>query len=74
MPIRVSGGAHDLSITRPAGAAVRMAVSGGYRSASLDGVQAWSGGKIASSGADDAVDRYEIAISGGATRVSVTPA
>jgi DNA-binding MarR family transcriptional regulator len=74
VPIRVSGGAHDLSITRPAGAAVRMAVSGGYRSASLDGVQAWSGGRIASSGADDAPDRYEITVSGGATRVTVTPA
>ena len=74
VPIRVSGGADDLTITRPAGAAVRMTVTGGYRSASLDGVQAWSGGRIASSGADAAPDRYEIEVIGGASRVMVTPA
>ncbi len=72
VPIRVAGGANDVTIARPAGAAVRLAVDGGYRSARLDGVDAWSGGRIASSGADTAVDRYEIAVSGGVGRVSVS--
>jgi DNA-binding MarR family transcriptional regulator len=74
VPIRVSGGADDVTITRPAGVAVRMAVSGGYRSASLDGVPAWSGGKIGSSGADDAPDRFEVAVSGGVTSLAINAA
>jgi DNA-binding MarR family transcriptional regulator len=74
VPIHLAGGASDVSITRPAGAAVRLTVNGGYRSATLDGVQAWSGGRISTSGAEDAADRYEIEVHGGANRVSVTPA
>ena len=60
--------------TRPAGVAVLLTLAGGYRSAELDGVEAWSPGRIASPGAEAAPDRFEIEVAGGANKVAVTVA
>ena len=72
--VHVRGGLKDATITRPSGVAVSLAVTGGYRSASLDGVEAWNGGRIETHGATAAANRFEIAISGGANTVRVTAA
>jgi hypothetical protein len=74
VPVEIHGGLRDATITRPKGVAVRLAVNGGYRNATVDGVAAWSGGRIESTGAADAADRFEIEVSGGANNVKVTAA
>jgi hypothetical protein len=74
VPVRLSGGANDISITRPAGTAVALAVSGGYHSAKLDGTESWHGGRIASAGAEAAANRFEVQVSGGANRIAVSAA
>ena len=72
--IRLKGGVRDLSVTRPPGVATRMRVSGGYTKATLDGVAAWSGGRIETPGVEAIPDRFEIEITGGADKVAVTAA
>ena len=72
--IRLKGGVRELSVTRPLGVATRLRVAGGYAKATLDGVAAWAGGRIETPGADAIPDRFEIEITGGADKVSVTPA
>jgi DNA-binding MarR family transcriptional regulator len=71
VPIRLKGGAKDLTVTRPLGVAATLSVTGGYRKATLDGVAAWSGGRIETQGAQAVPDRYEIEVTGGADRVAV---
>ena len=68
------GGARDVQIQRPFGVAARLRVTGGYRSAMLDGTTAWSGGRIETQGAEAIPDRYDIELTGGADRVSVAVA
>ncbi|HEU0243532.1 MAG TPA: MarR family transcriptional regulator [Candidatus Limnocylindrales bacterium] len=70
--IRLRGGAGELKVLRPSGTPVRLRVAGGYRSATLDGVAAWAGGRIDTPGAEAIADRYEIDVAGGSDRVSVT--
>jgi DNA-binding MarR family transcriptional regulator len=72
--IRLKGGVRDLSITRPPGVPVRLRVAGGSRSATLDGIEAWAGGRIDTPGAEAIPDRFEIEVTGGADKVAVTPA
>ena len=72
--VRIGGGTGDIRVTRPAGVAVLLTLAGGYRSAELDGVEAWSPGRIASPGAEAAPDRFEIEVAGGANKVAVTVA
>ena len=72
--VRVGGGVGRVTVSRPTDVAVTLAVAGGYRTAKLDGVEAWSPGQIASPGAESATDRFEIEISGDADRVEVRPA
>ncbi len=72
VPVRVAGGAKDISVTRPAGTAVGLSVSGGYRSASIDGTEAWHGGRIATAGAESAADQFEVQVSGGVNKVVVS--
>jgi DNA-binding MarR family transcriptional regulator len=69
--VRVGGGVGEVTVTRPADVAVTLSVDGGYRVAQLDGVEAWSPGRIASPGADVAPDRYEVEVAGGANTVMV---
>jgi DNA-binding MarR family transcriptional regulator len=72
--IRLKGGSKDLTVVRPLGVAATLRVAGGYRKATLDGVAAWSGGRIETHGATAIPDRYEIEVTGGADRVAVIAA
>ena len=71
MPIRLAGSVNDVKVVRPAGVAVTLRLKGGYREATLDGVEAWSPGHISSPGAENATDRFDIVIAGGVNRVTV---
>jgi DNA-binding MarR family transcriptional regulator len=71
VPIRLAGSVNDIKIARPEGVAVTFRLKGGYREATLDGVEAWSPGQIATPRADTAADRFEIVIAGGVNRVTV---
>jgi DNA-binding MarR family transcriptional regulator len=72
--LRLKGGVKDLTVIRPMGVATTLRVAGGYRSATLDGEGAWSGGRIETPGAGAIPDRYEIDVTGGADRVAVIAA
>ena len=74
VPVRLSGGASKVSIRRLAGVEARVNVKGGaskliFGEQSFDAV----GGKVRlqSSGYDNASDRYEIEVSGGASEITV---
>ena len=74
VPIRLSGGVSKVGIRRPAGVKARLSMKGGaskltFDEQSFDAV----GGKIRlqSSGYDEASDRYEIEVSGGASEVTI---
>jgi DNA-binding MarR family transcriptional regulator len=70
--IRFRGGTGDVTVTRPAGTAAALTVKGGARGATLDGMEAkGSFARIATPRADEARDRYEIELHGGANRVAV---
>ena len=74
VPIRLAGGAAKASIRRPAGAAARISVNGGVSKLTFD-EQSFDalGGKVRlqSPGYDEASDRYEIEVSGGASELTV---
>jgi hypothetical protein len=72
--IRIAGSVGDVHVTRPEGVPVMLSALGGYRTATLDGTEAWSPGTIASRGAESAADRFEVEISGSAQDVSVATA
>jgi hypothetical protein len=77
VPVRVAGGVHHLTVLRPAGAAARVRVGHGARRLTLDdqhfgaigGMTRWQ-----SPGYDDASDRFDIAVTGGADTLTRTPA
>ena len=71
VPIRMGGGAGEITIVRPPDVAVRLRIKGSYRDATLDGVEIWSPGEIATPGADGALDRYDIEVGGGVNAVTV---
>lgn len=75
--VRIRGGASRVRIGRPAAVPVRVQVSGGFSRVSVDGRRLGSSG--AGTALDgpayaDAVDRYEMVIEGGASRITVEPA
>jgi len=72
VPVRVRGGAGDVSVVRPTGVATRLTVIGGAPAATLDGEEAWSTGPIATRGFDDATDGFEIMMAGGVNTVVVS--
>ena len=74
VPIEIRGGLNNATVTRPKGVAVRLAVTGGYRNATVDGIAARGGGRIESVGAGDTADCFEIEVSGGANNVRVSAA
>jgi DNA-binding MarR family transcriptional regulator len=74
VPVRVAGGANDIMVVRPAGTAAVLAVKGGSRKSTLDGASAGSLGRVSSVGAEQAQDRFEIEVAGGANRVVVRTA
>jgi len=70
----VSGGASSVKIHRPAGAAMRAAVSGGASQLNFDGQRLDRvGGRsvLESPGFEASVDRYETRFSGGASEVTI---
>ena len=71
VPIVMGGGAGEITVLRPAGVAIRLRIKGSYRDATLDGVEVWSPGEIATPGADVAEDRFDIEINGGVNTVTV---
>jgi DNA-binding MarR family transcriptional regulator len=74
VPVRVSGGASKVVLRRPRGVEARAEVSGGASQLVFDDQRLGAvGGRIvlASPGFSEAVDRYEIRFTGGASQVTV---
>ena len=87
VPIRISGGANDLALHRPAGTALRLRIRGGANKVSVDGQQIRGKGGVVfegdgpisqpgevgfeTTGFAAAADRYEIELTGGANRLTV---
>jgi hypothetical protein len=74
VPVAVSGGASSVRVHRPAGAAVRAAISGGASELEFDGQRLGGvGGRnvLESTGFGTAADRYEFRFSGGASQVTI---
>jgi hypothetical protein len=74
VPIRIGGGASKVTLRRPAGTAVIVAVEGGTSKLEFDDERHGSLGgptRLASPGATEAVNRYEIEIGGGASQLSI---
>ena len=74
VPVRFSGGASEANIRRPAGVEARLTMKGGVSKLTFD-EQSFDavGGKLRlqSPGYDSVSDRYEIEVSGGASKVTV---
>jgi hypothetical protein len=73
VPINVNGGAVTVNVHRPPGAAASVSVSGGAASLSFDGRQSKAVGTLTAqtSDYDQASDRYQITVDGGADTVTV---
>jgi DNA-binding MarR family transcriptional regulator len=74
VPIRISGGMSRVSIRRPTGVAAGLEVRGGVSEVDVDG-EAYKGhGQISlqTPGAASTADRYEIEVSGGASKISIS--
>ena len=72
--LRVSGGASNVTINRPAGVAVRVRVSGGATELALDEQRFGAIGgetRLQTSDYEDAADRYDVEVSGGASGLTV---
>ena len=76
VPVRLEGGAVTIDLTRPAGSAVKVQVTGGAVRLTADGSRQDGLGsrEWRSSGYDAAQDRYDVNVSGGAARVTVAEA
>jgi DNA-binding MarR family transcriptional regulator len=75
VPIRLNGGIHDFRLERPHGSAVRLKLNGGAGAVELDRQRlgATGGGTVLeSSGAGGAADRFEVEITGGASKIAIT--
>jgi DNA-binding MarR family transcriptional regulator len=74
VPIRVFGGMSRIAIERPQGVAIVLEVNGGMGEVVLDGESRKGAGRLSiqTPGADTAADRYEIEVSGGASKVSIS--
>ena len=70
----VHGGASNLAIHRPAGVPARLCVEGGVTHLRFDDRRIGAAGKrvdLCGPGYDDTMDRYDIAVTGGANNLSV---
>jgi DNA-binding MarR family transcriptional regulator len=74
VPVRIAGGANELRIERPTGAAVRLRLRGGASRVELDEQRlgAASDVTLESTGASGAAARFDIEVSGGTNRMIVT--
>src|SRR6266550_3499884 len=72
--VRIEGGALTVNLARPAGAAVKVAASGGAVQLRGDGSHQDGIGSRdwRSTGYDAATDRYDVTVSGGALRVNIS--
>ena len=74
VPVRLSGGASEVLLRRPAGTEARAELNGGASQLVFDGQRLGAvGGRmvLASGGFTEAADRYEIRFTGGASQVTV---
>jgi DNA-binding MarR family transcriptional regulator len=74
VPVRLSGGASKVIIHRPAGSAIRADMSGGASHLAFDGTRLGSlGGRnhFESPGSNEAVDRYDLKFTGGASQIVI---
>jgi DNA-binding MarR family transcriptional regulator len=74
VPVRVSGGASEVLLRRPAGTEARAELNGGASQLIFDGQRLGAvGGRmvLSSGGFAEAADRYEIRFTGGASQVMV---
>jgi DNA-binding MarR family transcriptional regulator len=74
VPVRISGGASEVLLRRPAGTEARAEMNGGASQLVFDGQRLGAvGGRavLASGGFAEATDRYEIRFTGGASQVTV---
>jgi hypothetical protein len=72
--LRVSGGASNVTINRPAGVAVRVRVSGGATGLALDDQRFGAIGgetRLQTPDYEGAADRYDVEVSGGASGLTV---
>lgn len=77
VPVVVHGGASGIRVRRPAGVPVRVDVLGGASHVALDRQELDAVGgplRLASRGAEDAVDRYDVEVRGGASSLRVLEA
>ena len=74
VPIRVAGGMSRISIERPPGVATGLTIRGGASEVLVDGETFKGRGplSIQTPGADQSADRYEIEVSGGATKIAIS--
>lgn len=74
VPIHVTGGMSRISIERPRGVAAGLTVRGGASEVLVDGETFKGRGSLAiqTPGADQSADRYEIDVSGGASKISIS--
>jgi uncharacterized membrane protein len=70
VPIRIRGGASEVSVRRPSGVAVRVIAHGGFRKLQVDGksIEATDEKPIQSLDYVGAVDRYDLELADGADR------
>jgi DNA-binding MarR family transcriptional regulator len=74
--LRIRGGASRVTIRRPRAVPVRVRVSGGLSKVTVDGRSFGSsagGTALDTPGYENAVDRYELVVDGGASRITVEP-
>ncbi|HET9344293.1 MAG TPA: MarR family transcriptional regulator [Candidatus Limnocylindrales bacterium] len=74
VPIRLTGGANSIRIERPAGAALRLKLTGGAAGIQFDQQKLGATGgqtTLESSGASSATDRYAVELIGGASRITI---
>ena len=75
VPVRIHGGASEVSFRRPAGVPARVRIAGGASKLTFDDERFGAVGgetRLASTGAEDATERYDIEVEGGASSFSVT--
>ena len=87
VPIRISGGANDVTLHRPTGAGLRLRIRGGANRVTVDGRQVHGRGEVTfddataaarpgevafeTRGFSSLTERYEIELTGGANRLAV---
>jgi hypothetical protein len=75
VPVHFAGGASSVRIRRPAGVPARLRIGGGVSNLTFDQERHGAVGgetRLASTGAEDAAERYDVEVDGGASKLSVT--